>query len=148
MVKAIERSAEGGNASSWVRRLSPDGFDVLDVAFAPDDRIFFSARHGGPPLLFMIRPDSGKIAFQNGAGPRRYPAFSPDGRWLAFSQLDRGNWQLWIQNQTTHAEHQLTNSNCNSIAPAWYPDSKNLVYASDCARGYGLTALCEIQLAP
>lgn len=147
-VKALQRDPDGEKMNSRVRPLSPAGFDVLDVAFAPDDRIVFSARHSGPPRLFTILPDSSVIAFQHGIGPRRYPAFSPDGRWLVFSQLERGNWQLRIQNELTHVEHQLTNSNCNSIAPAWYPDSKHLVYASDCARGYGLTALCKIQPVP
>jgi hypothetical protein len=147
-VKAIRQSPAPGNQTLAERRLSPSGFNVLDVAFAPDDRIFFSARHGGPPALFTTRPESGEVASLNGPRPRRYPAFSPDGHWFAFSQLRGGNWQLWILERSTHTERQLTNSDCNSVTPAWYPDSRHLVYASDCARGYGLTALCRIQAVP
>jgi hypothetical protein len=147
-VKMLQRNPAKGNASAAERRLSPPGLDVLDVSFAPDDRIVFSARHGGPPALFSTRPALGEITVQQGPGPRRYPAFSPDGRWFAFSQLEGGNWQLWVRERSTHTERQLTNSNCNSVAPAWYPDSRQLVYASDCARGYGLTALCRIQALP
>jgi Tol biopolymer transport system component len=53
-----------------------------------------------------------------------------------------------VQDRQTRVERRLTDSDCNSIAPAWYPDSKRLVYATDCARGYGLTALCRIAAVP
>ena len=147
-LKVLQANATQRDLPPADRRLSPGGLDVLDVAIAPDDRIVFSARRAGPPRLFIMRLDSGQIAPDNGPKPRRYPAFSPDGRWLAFSQLEEGNWQLWVRERSTHAERELTHSFCNSVAPAWYPDSKHLVYASDCARGYGLTALCRIQAVP
>jgi Glycosyltransferase family 87/WD40-like Beta Propeller Repeat len=138
-----------GNSGSVERRLSPSGFNVLGAAFAPDDHIVFAARHNRRrPALFTTWPESGGIVARSGPEPRRYPAFSPDGRWFAFCQLQRGNWQLWVRDRSTHTERQLTDNNCNSVAPAWYPDSKYLVYASDCARGRGLTALCRIQAVP
>jgi Tol biopolymer transport system component len=53
-----------------------------------------------------------------------------------------------VQDRQTRAERSLTDNDCNSTAPAWYPDSKRLVYATDCARGYGLTALSRITAVP
>ena len=150
----------GGRGRLWVRNLRPDtgdpsaqlewqlsppDLDVLDVAFFATDRIIFSARRSGQPALFTTGPYLRGVSPEMPLKPRRFPAASPDGRWLAFSQLELSNWQVWIQDLHTHAERRLTDSDCNSVAPAWYPDSKTLVYATDCGRGFGLTALCRLQ---
>jgi Tol biopolymer transport system component len=46
--------------------------------------------------------------------------------------------------QDSAVERQLTEGECNSISPAWTPDSKELIYATDCGRGVGLTALARM----
>ena len=144
------RSAQRDNIGlAGERQLSPPDLDVLDTAFYGTGRIVFSARRrDGQPALFVTDPSANRILPEDPGLPKRYPAASPDGRWLAFSQLEGSYWQLWVQNVSTREEQRLTNSDCNSVAPAWYPDSKSLVYATDCGRGYGLTALCRIQVTP
>ena len=152
-----------GRGSLWVRNLEPDGgerstqlewqlsprdLDVLDVAFYATDRIIFSARHSGRPTLFTAGPHLHGVSPEMPLKPRRFPTASPDGRWLAFSQLELSNWQLWIRDLRTQEERRLTDSDCNSVAPAWYQNSKTLVYATDCGRGFGLTALCRLQAVP
>lgn len=132
----------------WEKQLSPDTLDVLDLTFDTADDVIFSARHDGPPVLFTVDPRIGGAVPLGSSAPRRFPAASPDGRWLTYSEREGSNWQLWVQDLVTHAERQLTDSDCNSIAPAWYPDSQHLVYATDCGRGYGLTALCRIKAVP
>jgi Tol biopolymer transport system component len=42
----------------------------------------------------------------------------------------------------------LTRADCNSTSPAWRPDSKRVVYATDCGRGLRVTALAEIRAVP
>jgi len=44
-------------------------------------------------------------------------------------------------NLRTAEQVQPTNADCNSVSPVWTPDSKNLIDATDCGRGLGLTAL-------
>jgi hypothetical protein len=140
---------DGGERSTQLEwQLSPPDLDVLDVAFDATERIIFSARRRGRPTLFTAGPLIRGVSPEMPLRPRRFPAASPDGRWLAFSQLELGNWQLWIQDLHTHEERRLTDSDCNSVAPAWYPDSKTLVYATDCGRGFGLTALCRLRAIP
>jgi Tol biopolymer transport system component len=146
-VKDLRR--DGGERSTqpeW--QLSPPDVDVLDVAFYATDSVIFSARRSGPPTLFTTGPYLHRVSPEMPLKPRRFPAASPDGRWLAFSQLEQSDWQLWIQDLRTHEERRLTDSDCNSVAPAWYPDSRTLVYATDCGRGFGLTALCRLQAVP
>jgi Tol biopolymer transport system component len=130
-------------------QMSGSELDVLEVSFDPEDELIFSARRSGQaPALFLTKPGASHVAQQSAPAPRRFPAVSPDGRWLAFSQREVGHWGLWVQDRQTHAARRLTDSDCNSTAPAWYPDSKHLVYATDCARGYGLTALSRIAAVP
>jgi hypothetical protein len=43
---------------------------------------------------------------------------------------------------------RLTNADCNTISPAWRVDSKTLIYASDCGRGFALTALGTLSAVP
>ena len=80
--------------------------------------------------------------------PMRNPAVSPDGRWLAYAERDRGNWQLWLRSLERGESRRLTSADCNSISPAWRPDSRSLVYATDCARGVALTTLAELHVVP
>src|SRR6185295_28562 len=120
----------------------PD-WDVLDFGFFPDNRVVFAGRRSGEPELFVVGAASeGALApLAVSARPARYPAVSPDGRWLAYAARERGNWQLWLQALGGGERRRLTGADCNSISPSWRPDSKSLVYATDCARGLGLTAL-------
>src|ERR1700674_429893 len=126
------------------REIAGTGYDVREMSFAPDHRLVFSSRSKGRFALYMAE-QSGSIEEMNAPScSARYPTISPDGQWMAFSCEERGNWQIHVMNLHTSEESQLTNSECNSISPAWTPDSKHIVYATDCGRGLGLTALAEL----
>ena len=138
--------------SSGVQRpiASPD-WDVLDFAFFPDNRIVLAARQGGRPGLFVV--DAGALAaapvpLAVSDRPARYPAVSPDGRWLAYAEREHGNWQLWVLPLAGGERRRLTGADCNTISPAWRADSKTLIYASDCGRGFALTALGALSAIP
>ena len=65
-------------------------------------------------------------------------------RWVAFSCEQGGSWQLHAMDLQTNQELRLSTGDCNSISPVWTPDSRRLIYATDCGRGLGLTALAEV----
>jgi hypothetical protein len=153
---AFMRPVKGRN-SLWIRPVGAkaDGerqiagaqFDVRDAAFFPDRRIIFSARRQGRFRLYRVDSVSGLVQeMSDPACSARYPAISPDGEWMAFSCQHGSAWQLHTMNLGTGEQAQLTNSDCNSVSPAWAPDSKNLVYATDCGRGLGLTALARLSV--
>ena len=73
---------------------------------------------------------------------------SPDGRWLAYSQLEDGNWHLWLRDMATGNAQQLSQAQCNNTEPAWAADSKTLYYASDCGRGLWFSVICKRRVAP
>ncbi len=119
------------------------GYEVREMTFVPDHRLVFSSRSNRRFALYMV--EGGNIEEMRSPGcSARYPAISPDGQWMAFSCEQAGSWQIHLMNLRTSEESQLTNSECNSISPAWTADSKRVVYATDCGRGLGLTALAEL----
>src|SRR5208337_1369777 len=67
---------------------------------------------------------------------------SADGKRLVVSQLIANRWQLVTVDLLSHAQEQLTSSDCNSETPEW-KDSRTILYATDCERGDGLNTLAE-----
>ncbi len=122
--------------------------DVLDMGFFPDDRIVLAAVDEGRSRLFVGDPVGGRfVEIAASERPQRYPAVSPDGRWLAFSREEHGKWQLWLANTATGDTRPLTEGDCNATLPAW-SDSNRIVYATDCGRGLAHTALSTLTAVP
>jgi Tol biopolymer transport system component len=118
----------------------------MEMSFLPNSAMIFSASAGAGPHLF-IADREGHVRLLL-AEEARYPAVSPDGRWLALSRLQRGTWNLWMRDLQTGKMQSITSAACNNIAPAWEADSKTLLYVSDCGRGLWLTALCRRRVVP
>jgi Tol biopolymer transport system component len=143
---------EHGRDSIWLRSLdqpngkdkglTPPELDVLEMSFLPTGSLIFSAEsRGGRPGLFLV--DGAGVLNSMGTDEARYPAVSGDGRWLAYSKLQNGNWHLWLRDLHDGRTRRLTHADCNNVQPTWAPDSKTLVYASDCGRALWFTALCR-----
>jgi hypothetical protein len=81
-------------------------------------------------------------------GEARYPALSPDGRWMAYSRLDHGAWNLWLRNQGSGAIRRIANVPCNQIGSTWEDDSKTLLYGTDCGRSLWFTAIARRRVIP
>jgi len=126
-------------------RISPDGYDVREASFLSSDQLIFLARQGHRNALFTLSP---------GASPAPYflPnqaiasfAVSPDERSIAFTQLVRNHWQLSLLDTHSRRITQLTTEDCNAYIPAWSTPTQ-ILYATDCGRGVGLTALATIDV--
>lgn len=146
-IKDLEQNAN--SKADEERKLVDDSYDVWEAAFEPNGRqVFFVAAPRGQPELFSIDLTSGLTEHMPIPGPARYPAFSPDGRWLAYSRCERGIWHLYVTNRSFRTSRELVEGDCNSISPAWQPDSRGLIYATDCGRGLEMTALAHIEFSP
>lgn len=145
-IRQIRPGISGESAREDSRIAGPE-YDVREAAFSPDHRMVFSSRRAGRFRLFEVDTASGTIEeMRLPTCSARYPAISPDGGWIAFSCLHGGTWQVHVLNRITEKETQLTNSDCNSISPAWTLDSHELIYATDCGRGLGFTALARLSV--
>ena len=151
-----------GRGTLWMKHIGPasvpDGgeeqettpdLDVWDAAFTPAGNLVIAATHRGAPALFLVHPGAHPILTTLPLPqPARYPAPSPDGKWLAFSHLEAGTWHLWLADTRHWSVRRLTRGNCNAITPAWDIGSHQLTFASDCGRGLELTALCRMPIGP
>jgi glycosyl transferase family 87/WD40 repeat protein len=130
------------------RETAPD-LDVWEQTFTPAGTLIVAGSRKGAPALFLVHPGGEPtISLLPLPRPARYPALSPDGRWLSFSHLEGGVWHLWLADVRTWSVRRLTSGNCNAITPAWDAGSRRLTFASDCGRGLGLTALCRMPIWP
>ena len=123
------------------RPVTPPELNVLEMSFLPSGELIFAAASESRPALFATDQAAGVRPL--GIEDARYPAVSPDGRWLAYSELQGGDWNLWLRNLNSGETQRFTHADCNSVEPAWTADSQTLVYASDCGRALWFTTLCR-----
>ncbi len=72
----------------------------------------------------------------SGAGLQTDPAFSPDGKFIAYASDRTGNFDIWVQALSGNSEPvHVTKSPADDTQPAWSPDGTTLVFRSD--RGGG-----------
>jgi hypothetical protein len=127
--------------------LTPPWLNVYEAAFLSEKRYAFSAVvHGRPPEIYMTDSTHDNVPLE--LGETRYPALSPDGRWLAYSRFDHNGWNLWLRDQKNGATRRLGDVPCNQIEPAWENDSKTLLYSTDCGRSLWFTAIARRKVIP
>jgi hypothetical protein len=123
---------------------TPTAFNVEEAAALPNGTYIFAAN--SPSKLFVTSPTGAPTPLP--LGEARYPAISPNHRLLAYSRFQSGVWNLWLLDLLTNQSRRLTDAPCNQVEPAWEADSKTILYASDCGRALGFTALCRRTFLP
>ncbi len=146
---------EGRTNEAWLedtqggrpeRKITVSSGSVLDVSVNPDGDLLVAMGPVSAPHLALVRQTSNLVEPLTGIpGPARYPAISPDGKRLAFSRREDGSWQLVVRELATGHNRQLTHAACNATLPAWQ-GNHTLLYATDCGRGLGLSALALVNL--
>jgi len=124
---------------SDVRRLTQHPGQDHSPAWSPDgSRIaFVSDRDGNEEIYLMNLADA--LQGTDGTGLRRltrnkvedwFPAWSPDGKWIAFSSSRDGNHEIYVmpvadalQGTDGNDQKRLTNNNAQDWGPVWRPQS-------------------------
>jgi TolB protein len=61
------------------------------------------------------------------------PAWSPDGRWIAFHWMPRQaeNFDIYVAEVSSGRIYQLTSDSGSNESPSWAPDSRHLTFQSN-----------------
>ncbi len=144
--RLIERSSFRTDSTADVA-LTPASLNVFEATFdSTADYAFAASTETQPPQIYLTSAAGTNLPLA--LGEARYPALSPDGRWLAYSHFERGAWNLWIRDQSTGATRRIGYVPCNEIQPSWESDSKTLLYSTDCGRSLGFTAVARRTVIP
>lgn len=109
--------------------LEEGGDDGPNVDPAGERIVFSSTRHTMTPQLYLQAID-GVAVTQLTSGPASdvQPAFSPDGRRVAFASDRSGNWDIWIIDIEDKTVTQVTRSTDPELHPSWSPGGDQVVY--------------------
>ena len=107
-------ASSGGSPSSW----SPDG---RELAISKGDDIWMASIDGGRASLSPLAetPDV----------QERWPEFSPDGRWLAYTANGSGQHEVYVQPHPGPGPRTQV-SRSGGTSPAWSPTGRELFFVS------------------
>lgn len=115
--------------------LTPDGQQVLSPAWSPDGtRIAYTVLGSGRGSI-QVRSVAGGQPVQvpsTGTALNFAPAFSPDGRILAFARADENGTDLWSANvQEQCCVQRLTVGRfADNLSPTFAPDGRRIAFVS------------------
>jgi hypothetical protein len=146
---------EQGSRTAWLlgtdspvapQLVLPNIYQPLEVTVTNDGDVIAAVGRVSDPHLLLLSHEKHEVTqLSEFRHPIRYPAISPDGKRLAFSRREGGSWHLFARTFTTGYEQKLTRTPCNAISPSW-ADNHTLLYATDCGRGVGMSAIARVVL--
>jgi Tol biopolymer transport system component len=80
-------------------------------------------------LWYLALPDRQPKPFVQSSGSVRNGQFSPDGRWVAYSSNESGNWEVYVSPFPSGASKWQV-SRAGGEEPRWRRDGKELFYLS------------------
>jgi Tol biopolymer transport system component/DNA-binding winged helix-turn-helix (wHTH) protein len=106
-----------GGPQVGVKAWSPDSQKlVFSVGLEGQSDLFTIPATGGPPKRLTTDPSDEKT-----------PSYSHDGRWIYFSSIRSGRWEIWKMPAEGGEAAQVTHSE-GSYMPMESPDGKTLYY--------------------
>jgi TolB protein len=96
-------------------------------------RIVFAGNNG-----LMVQGVDGQESYQLTSDPKdTSPAWSPDGRQVAYVHRQHDHWEIYVVDAATGQQARLTDTPdvsgvaANSVSPAWSPDGNHIAFLTD-----------------
>ncbi len=113
---------------------SPDG---TRIAFAGHKWLYGGAKPG--PCCYSSHSDiyvmnadgSGRRKLTHNARYNAEPAWSPDGRKIAFRSTRNGNRDIYVMNADGSGKRNLTRNPAQEGSPSWSPDGRRIAFVSN-----------------
>lgn len=104
---------------------------VTDISWSPDSAYLASSEAGGTVRLLSIASGQSRLFFStNGAGPILFVAWSPNGKYLAFSPTDHyDTMQIWDISAKRHIASCSVGGYNSALTLAWSPDGTMIATA-------------------
>lgn len=83
-----------------------------------------------PPLTVAGSGNTIPLIDYNAEVSFRTPAWSPDGKRIAFASNEGGAADIWLLSLTDNSRRRLTRDIAIDLNPAWHPDSERLIFQS------------------
>ena len=142
IVAAYGSGLPGQPASKDVR-LTLDQGTSMAAALSPDGKVLAIDLLGA---LWTLAAEGGQARriLEDGYDARM-PAWSPDGRRLAFQAYYRDTWHIWIVNADGTGLQEVTSGPFDDREPHWSPDGTRLAFSSDRSGNYDVWILTLAQ---
>ena len=97
-------------------------------------QIAFVSGRSGPQQIYTMNLDGAEVErLTTGEGEAGNPAWSPDGKSLAFAWtrgFEPGNWNIFVMDVASRQYSQLTHNEGRNENPSWSPDGLHIVFSS------------------
>ncbi|PWT91883.1 MAG: hypothetical protein C5B55_07340 [Blastocatellia bacterium] len=90
---------------------------------------YFALQRWSRPTQPMLQRKLWQLTFEPGL--ESDPSWSPDGRFIAYSSDQSGNFDIWVRSVGEGNSVQVTNSTAHDWQPNWSPDGLSLVFRSE-----------------
>lgn len=105
-------------------------------SFDPDvhangDIVFHSSRGGNLNIWVLRVGQTEPMQLTDSAAEEVEPAWSPDGRRIAYQSGADGEQDIWIMNSDGTHQWQLTDFPGRDVHPSWSPNGRQIAFASE-----------------
>lgn len=109
----------------------PEGWDVDYLSYSPEgDKLALTGFDREVGQIYVLEINSGRwTKLTSIQGGSLQPAWSPDGRTIAFVARDGNDTDLWVMNADGSGQTKLTKDGVVA-SPEWSPDGKQIAYLS------------------